>query len=168
MEENQKVIVGRFGAPFGIHGYIKVISHTDPLENILNYKPWLIEQNSIWQPLKILDYKVHGKFILIKIAEYDTPEAVRIFTNKEIAIEKNQLPELKNNEFYWSDLEGLKVINVKDEELGIVDHLINTGANDILVVTKNNKEQLIPYIKHVIIEVNLIKKQIIVDWELDY
>lgn len=164
----EKILIGKFGSSFGIHGYIKVISFTEPKENIINYQPWLLKDKSDWRQVNYTEYKFHGNVILVKLPEFDTPEAVKVFTNKEIFMDETQLPKLDKNEFYWRDLEGLKVLNLKNEEFGIVHHVMNTGANDILVVQKDKQEHLIPFIKNVIIEVDLQKKIIIVDWELDY
>ena len=71
---------------------------------------------------------------LLRIKDCDTPETAKTYTNQTIAVDRSQLSETEENEYYWSDLEGLRVINQAEVELGHVDHLINTGANDIFVV----------------------------------
>jgi 16S rRNA processing protein RimM len=161
------IIVGRFGSPYGIKGWIKVISFTDPTEKILDYSPWQINQEGKWQLINIVTGKLHGKNIIVSIADCTNPEQVRVYTNCEIAVERSQLPEPAEDEYYWVDLLGLTVINTQQEILGKVERLFETGANDVLVVTdaKTGKQRLIPYIKHVIIEVNLAAKRIIVNWE---
>ena len=107
----------------------------------------------------------HGKGIVVKFANYDTPEQSRLLTGKNIAITRSQLPPLKKGEYYWSDLKGLTVINQKGVELGKVTYIIATGSNDVLVV-KGDKEIAIPYLlDEVIKSIDLELGQILVDWE---
>lgn len=165
------VVVGKFGAPFGVRGWIKVISFTHPKENILKYLPWVVylpSAKSVQVKLSPQFSKIQNKNIIVKLPDCETPEIAKKFTNLEISILRDQLPETSKNEYYWHDLEDLRVINLVGEEIGIVEYVFATPANDILVVKKkhNNKiiETLIPYIKHVIIKVDLENKTITVDW----
>jgi 16S rRNA processing protein RimM len=161
------IIVGRFGSPYGIRGWVKVISYTDPIEKILDYSPWQINRKGKWQLVNIVTGKPHGKNIIVSIADCTNPEQVQAYTNCEIAVERDQLPEPAEDEYYWVDLLGLTVINAQQEILGKVERLLATGANDVLVVIdeETGKQRLIPYINHVIIEVNLAAKRLVVDWE---
>lgn len=160
-----KIIIGRFGSTYGIKGWIKIISFTDPKEKILQYKPWWIEKNHRWQQIYIEDSKWHGKDIIVKLHDINDCDQAKTYTNIDINIQHDQLPKLPKGEYYWSDLKGLTVIDKSDKKLGVVDHLMETGSNDVLVI-KNGKQHLIPYIDDVIIEVDLKKKIIKVDWEL--
>ena len=164
----QRIIVGRIGSAFGIHGWLKVNSFTDPPENILQYLPWQIQSRQSWINLDITDSKTQSHRILIKLADCNTPEQAKLYANVEIAIWREQLATLIDDEFYWSDLEGLTVVNKNGNVLGKVDHLISTGANDVLCV-KGTKEHLIPYLPDLyIIQVNMKERQIIVDWDEDF
>ena len=77
------------------------------------------------------------------------------------------MPALEKGEYYWNDLMGHKVINQQKEHLGVVQTFLETGANDVLVV-KGDKEYLIPFIPHVILNVDMAKKEIEVDWDKDF
>ncbi len=168
MKKNTKmVVVGRIGRIFGIKGWMKLHSFTEPMENILNYKQWYIFMGNSWEPITPEDIKIHGKGLLIKFLDLNTPEQAQIYTNADIGITSDQLPKLTTNDYYWSDLEGLKVINTAGEELGTVAYLFATGANDIMVV-KGSKERLLPYIKQVVLKVDLQQGTILVDWGLDF
>ncbi|KPJ67386.1 MAG: hypothetical protein AMJ43_03755 [Coxiella sp. DG_40] len=160
-----KIIIGRFGSTYGIKGWIKIISFTDPKVKILQYQPWWIKKNQQWQQIDIEDSKCHGKNIIVKLHDIDNCDQAKTYTNIDINIQHDQLPKLPKDEYYWSDLEGLTVLDKSGKKLGIVDHLIETGSNDVLVI-KNGKQHLIPYIDNVIIKVDLKKKIIKVDWEL--
>lgn len=164
---NDKIIVGRFGAAFGIKGWIKVLSYTDPITNLLDYSPWYIQANQNWQIVEIEDGRVHGDQLIVKLPGCDTRNMAETFTHLEIAITAETLPKLENNEFYWSDLIGLKVINLQNEDLGTVTELMATGSNDVLIV-QGDKERLIPYTKHAIIKVDLATHCITVDWDSSF
>ncbi len=161
------IVIGKIGATHGIHGWLKIHAYTEIKANILSYDPWYIsDPQAQWQPLSREDSKVSGDLILAKFPGLDTPEEARLLTGKEIAITRGQLPKLKNNEYYWSDLIGLTVINKTGEVYGKVIYLIETGSNDVLVVKNESKEQAIPFLMgSVILSVDLIRKEIHVDWE---
>jgi 16S rRNA processing protein RimM len=160
----KKIIVGRFGKPFGIKGWIKVNSFTDPPENILLYDPWLISLDENWKEIEVEDSKMQGQNIIAKLVNCNTPEEAKAYTHKDIAISRSQLPKLEQDEYYWTDLEDMSVLNTQGIELGKVVHFIATGANDVMVV-KGEKEHLVPYIDSVIISVDQEKRVIIVDWD---
>jgi 16S rRNA processing protein RimM len=164
---SEELIIGRFGSTFGISGWIKVISFTSVPQDILNYNPWLIKKDHIWQPIAITKKEIRGKHILVKLANFDSPEAVKVFTNQEIAVDKNQLLTLPPGEYYWADLIGLRVLTKDGVELGIVESLMETGSNDVLVV-KGERRRLIPYLSFVVLKVDLGIGQIIVDWNKDF
>lgn len=165
-KETDYVVVGKIGAPYGIKGWLKITSFTASTSDILNYKPWYLADKQTWQAIEITDGHTHGKGVVVKIAGFDAPETARFLTGKTIGIKRNQLPKLKKNEFYWSDLEGLTVIDQNGQDLGKVIYLMETGANDVLVV-KGEKEHAIPYLPgDVIMNVDLEKKEIHVNWEV--
>jgi 16S rRNA processing protein RimM len=157
--------VGRIGSTYGIRGWLKILSYAESGSHLLQYRPWYLTSDQVtWKPVLVEESRLHGNNIIVKLPGIYTPEAARLITGKMIAIEKSQLPPLKQNEYYWSDLKGLTVINKTGERLGTVIYLIETGSNDVLVV-KGTKEQAIPYLPEVILHISLEKKEILVDWE---
>ena len=81
---------------------------------------------------------------------------------------RKQLPAAQPGEYYWSDLQGLEVVTLQGESLGTVDHLLETGANDVLVVT-GERERLIPFVLgQVVDDVDLERGEIRVDWDRDF
>lgn len=161
------ILVGKIGATYGVIGWLKIQTYTEFGANILDYSPWyLSEPDGSLREATIEAGKAHGNSFIVKFPGIETPEAARLLTGKTISIKRSQLPDLKQDEFYWSDLEGLTVINQHGEILGKVVYLIETGANDVLVV-KGGKEHAIPYLPgSVVLKVDLEKKEIHVDWEL--
>jgi 16S rRNA processing protein RimM len=161
------IIIGTFGKTFGVWGWIKINSFTIPKRNIITFKPWLVQRNNSWQEVYIEASRAHSNTIIIKLPNCNSPEEAQNFTNAKIAIWQKQMLKLKTNEYYWIDLIGLKVINLQDVELGVVQDLMKTGANDVLIVVGSRK-RLIPYISNTILNVDLAKKIIQVDWEQDF
>lgn len=174
MDNKERLIIGRFMGPHGLKGWIKVFSHTDPLENIGTYKPLLVKTDKGWQPVLFEKFQKQGKGLVAKIKGCDDREATAAYAGLDIAIEKSQLPVLEQGDFYWSDLEGLKVETLAGELLGEVDHLFDTGANDVLVVKPvansiDSEQRLIPYIlDQVVMKVDLDAGVMQVDWDADF
>jgi len=166
--DNDLLVVGKVGKAYGIHGWVKLNSYTHPPENILDYQPWLIYEKKVWRKIEVEASKMQATGLLVKFAELSNPEAAKIFANCEIAVTRTQLPILESGEYYWRDLEGLTVVNTEGQTLGKVNHLLSTGANDVLVV-KGDREHLIPFLlDHFVIKVDLTNKQITVDWDPEF
>ncbi len=163
--ETEYVVVGKLGATHGILGWLKLYSFTEPAANILAYKPWYLEDATGWKLTLPEASRKHATGMTVKIAGFDNPEKARLLTNKKIAVLRSQLPQLKKGAYYWSDLEGLTVVNVDGTVLGKVIYLLETGSNDVLVV-KGDKEHAIPYLPEVVTNIDLANQVIQVDWEL--
>ncbi|RLT94506.1 ribosome maturation factor RimM [Ketobacter sp.] len=168
------VVVGKLLGPYGIKGWMKVYSHTEPMDNLANYNPLWLHREGNWQPINVERVQRHGKGLVAKIEGCDNRDQVPAFTGCELAIKREQLPDLQDEDFYWSDLEGLTVKTLSGDCLGKVSHLFETGANDVLVVqgdadSLDRQERLIPYIwEEVVQQVDLAKGEITVDWDKDF
>ena len=174
-EQNGKYVkVARVGAPYGIKGWVKLISFSDPKENILSYRHFLTPQSNTLVGLEIDQSRVQGKGFVGHIKDCDDRDHTRAYTGKDLYIEKALLPELKEDEYYWYQLQGLRVLTLNGDDLGIVDHLLEPGANDVLVVKADKysideEERLIPYLRgRVIDSIDLDLREIRVIWEKDY
>ncbi len=163
-----RVILGRISGFYGVRGWVKVFSYTKPIANILNYSSWQLCQHERWQTVSLCEGKIHGKGIIARLDSiHDRDEAARLL-GADIAVEREQLPSTYNGEYYWADLIGLTVVNHEGVTLGQVDHLLETGANDVLVV-KGERERLIPFLpEHVILDVDLVQHLLHVDWDADF
>jgi len=166
--------MGQISGLYGIHGWVKIFSHTSPRENILNYSLWLIGKDNAeggtrkWKSVQISHGRKAGKTLICHIEGYDDPETARKLIGTDIAVNRDQLAETEQGEYYWSDLQGLKVKTLTGLHLGTVDHLFETGANDVLVV-KGERKRLIPYITgQTVIKVDLANGVMQVDWDPDF
>ena len=161
--------IGEIKAVYGIKGWVKIFSYTRPIEQIFVYPKWFIGTAGNWQQIELEDSRQRSNSGLIaKFKNIDDRTLAQSFAGKNIAIEKTELTELESGEYYWSQLIGLQVINLKSETLGEVIEMIETGANDVLVVKNEQGQQLIPYDKSIVQEVRIDSQQILVDWEIDY
>lgn len=166
-KQNPYITIGKIGSTYGVQGWLKIHTYTEYGASILDYSPWHIAKpNKPWQSIKIEDGKEHNGGVIAKLHGIDSPEAARLLTGSLIAIQRNQLPELEEDEYYWSDLVGLTVIDQDNNTLGTVSYLLETGSNDVLVV-KGEKEQAIPYLPgDTVTSIDLEAKTIHVKWEL--
>ncbi len=171
-EPSKHVVVGKFGAVYGIKGWLKVHSYTDETESIFDYQPLLIKQKGRLQEVQVTDWRRHNKGLVAKLEGFDLREDAQSLVGIEILVNDELLPELDSDEFYWRDLMGCKVTTSKGYDLGTVDDIMETGSNDVLVVkSKPNdafgkKERLIPYLEEqVIVHVDITNKLIEVDWD---
>jgi len=172
---NDMIVLGHISGLFGIKGWVKVYSHTEPRDNILRYSPWYLLEEGEWVAHKLAEGKQHGKGVIVRLEHCSDRDSAAILVGKEIAITRQQLPSLGKDEYYWSDLQGLQVINQQGVDLGKVSHLIETGSNDVLVVEAEAgpgmeaRERLIPYIREQVIKsVDLDKGVISVEWDPDF
>ena len=191
-ESSGLIVLGQISGVYGVRGWVKIHSYTAPRENILSYAPWQIRlpgraevaktQEQLfgrsserpgepWRSVTMLDGRTQGKGIVAHLEGWDTPEAALSLVGAEIAMPRAQLPAPAKGEYYWSDLIGLQVQGVDNAPLGTVEALMETGANDVLVVQQSGisgKKHLIPYIDGVIVSVDLDAKVLRVDWDIDY
>ncbi len=167
-----KVLLGKVGAVYGIKGWLKIHSFTEQPEAIFDYSPWSIKLGEKEQSIEITDWRKHNNGLIAKFAKLDDRDDAQRVVGSEIFVDESLLPELPEGEFYWRDLIGMSVVTDKGYDLGQVSDVMETGANDVLVVKANRndgfgkKERLIPYIyDQVIVSVSNENKQICVDWD---
>ena len=161
------MILGRISGLFGVKGWVKVYSYTEPREAVLDYDRWLLSGKNGWQEATVAEGQRHGKTVIVRITGYDDRDQAVGLIGTEIGVPRDELPEADSDHYYWSDLEGLSVVHRDGTELGKVDHLLETGANDVMVV-KGETERLVPFVMDkVVLGVDLAKGEIRVDWEWD-
>ena len=159
--------MGRITGPFGIKGWVKLDPLTAAPENLLAYPVWWIGNEASWQDYRIERAKVQSGSLVVKLAGCDDRDAAALYRGRQVAVPREAFPETGPNEFYWSDLVGLKVVNAEGTNLGAVSQVLETGANDVLVV-EGDRERLIPFIEQVVKQVDVSSRVIHVDWNSDY
>jgi 16S rRNA processing protein RimM len=173
-DSENELVVGAINGVYGIKGWVKVFSYTSPLEQILTYQPWILRNGAKHKVLKFAEGKLHGKGVIVLPEAFKTRSEAESLIGYEIRIDKALLPDLPEGEFYWRELQGMTVINEADEILGEVKEIIETGANDVLVVQGNKasideSERLVPLVMDkVVLQVDTESREIRVNWASDY
>jgi len=166
--DEEYVVIGRIGAPYGVKGWVHVQSFSDPVSGLLDYSTWYLRSGNGWRAVKIDAARPHGKMLVACLEGCSDRNAAELFVNAEVAVLRNELPSLDKGEYYWLELIGLEVFTLSGQSLGQIDHLFETGANDVIVV-KGDRERMVPYVPgEVIHSVDLDKRQMIVDWDPEF
>ncbi|SFD69101.1 16S rRNA processing protein RimM [Thiohalospira halophila DSM 15071] len=165
------VPMGRIGAPHGVRGWVRIQSETRPEENILAYTPWYLRaghQGAEARPVTIAESRIGGKGPLARLDGVADREGAAALTHSVILVPRSALPEPPDGEWYWADLEGLAVVTTADEELGRVQTMMETGANDVMVVA-GERERLIPFVQgEVVRSVEPEAGRVVVDWDPEF
>ncbi len=162
---DRPVILGKVIGHFGVQGWVKIFSYTKPKQAILEYKEMSLKEKNQWKSIKIEESKIHGKNVLIKIKNIENREKAEQILGKYLGVSRGDLPNLTDGHYYWTDLEGMEVEDLKGNKIGIVSYILETGANDVMVI-ENDDEILIPFLMdRVVKEVNFKLNKIIVDWD---
>lgn len=165
---DELVSVGKVSGIFGVRGWIKVYSYTEVRENILTYSPWTLRKGKESKEVKVVDGRRHGKTIVACLQDLDDRDDAAALNGWEILIHPEQLPKARKGEYYWADLIGLRVKTVDGVDLGIVKQMLETGANDVVVVS-GERERLIPFLQgQTIIDIDLLASEMLVDWDAEF
>jgi len=185
------VLLGKLVGVWGVKGWLKVFSYTRPRQDIGQYKQWLLvtpapaplrkkkSQSATAESKKVVakvatvkKCKVQGQNIVATLADVQYRDQAEAIVGLEVYIEKSQLKPLPEGEFYWSDMLNCQVVNEQGEDFGTVDSMLETGANDVLVVHAEENgakvERLIPYSPEIVLSLDINEKKIVVDWEADF
>lgn len=170
---DELIVLGKIFSVHGVRGEVKVYSFTDPLDNVLDYPRWTLTRDGEVKQVEVASGRVQGKFLVVKLKGLDDRDVARTYAGFEIRVPESELPELEEDEFYWHQLEGLFVINQDGQLLGKVDHLLETGANDVMVVkpctgSLDDRERLLPYTEQCVQAIDLDAGEMRVDWDADF
>ena len=166
------VVVGKITTVYGVKGWVKVHSYTEPMENLLAYPRCYLQRDKRWEPLVFAAVKRHGSGLIAQIESVNDRDQARAYCQCAIAIPAAALPETEDDEFYWHQLQGLQVFTDRPDNgqllLGKVHHMMETGANDVMVV-QGERERLIPYVMdEVVKKIDLDNRQITVAWDSEF
>jgi len=163
------VIMGRVAAAFGIRGWVKIQPFSEFVDSLLDYKTWYVgHENGPWRKVDVVQAETHDKTLAVQFPDCPDRNAAEKLKGLLIAVPRSSLPEQVEGEYYWADLIGMSVVNQAGETLGTVVELLDTGANDVLIVRGNGPDVLIPFLNSVIGPVDLAAKTIQVNWSADF
>lgn len=167
-EQDYSISVGKVSGVFGVKGWVKVFSFTDDKENILGFSPWLLKKGADSRLVKVVDGMLQGKAVVARLDGINDRDQAASLMGWDIFISPEQLPKVAEGEYYWSDLIGLNVETTQGVALGVVDSLLETGANDVVIV-HGERERVIPFLQgQTIIKINLEAGIMVVDWDPEF
>ena len=146
--------MGRIVAPYGVKGWVRIEPYSAEPDSLSAYHSWWVGRNGAWRELKVAQCVLqHGTSLVARL---------------EGCVEREALPQSANNEYYWADLVGLKVVNLQDQALGVVAGLFENGAHALMRVVDGETERLLPFVEQVVRQVEMAEGRIRVEWELDW
>ena len=169
-----EIRLGSINGTHGLKGWVKVFSYTDPLEAILDYSPWILRKDGADREITIKDGQASGKRLIAQLEGVDTRDKAEDMIGYEVHVNLDTMPNLEEGELYWFQLEGLSVENSSGETLGKIAQMLETGANDVMVVEPaddsiDKEQRLIPYLEgDVVKQVDQETGVVTVDWDSDY
>ena len=167
MDGQRRIVLGRIAGPHGTRGWVKVDSSTRPPGNILRYAPWQVDRDGCWSRVGVAEGCMQGRGVIARLEGCRDRDAAGGYRGCEIAVERSRLPELEEGEFYWADLVGLQVVTTGGDDLGRIERMMETGANDVMVV-RGGVERLIPFLSGTVVRsVDPDGRAIVVDWHPD-
>jgi 16S rRNA processing protein RimM len=165
VSEKIPITIGKISGIYGVSGWLRVISYTRPRQNIFLYTAWLVGKGSEWVSRELVEGRQQGKGLVARIEGLDDRDNARMLIGREIAVYRSQMPDLPEGEYYWCDLMQMEVVNLQGDIIGKVSEVLETGANDVLVVTGEHRH-LIPLIfDHYVIRIEQDTGRIVVDWD---
>jgi len=168
MADSRQLLIGEVVGVHGLRGEVKLRSHTDPIDALLRYQPWMLRLRGNERLVSGAKGQLHGKGLIAHLPGVDTREAAEALRGAELWVERSVLPKAKPGEYYWTDLEGLDVFTVDGQPLGHIDHMLATGANDVMVV-RGDRERLVPFVQpDVVRSVDLEARRVEVDWDPEF
>jgi 16S rRNA processing protein RimM len=162
-ESSALIQLGFVGAPFGVRGWIKLRSHTDPPERLLDHRTLLIGRGSVWQNYRIEASGRSGGALTVKLAGVEDRDQAQALRGAEVCVPRSELPQRDDKDFYRADLIGCDVVNLEGLDLGIVQHFIETPAQ-VLMVVRGTQEFWIPAVPQHLRRVDLQQRRVVVDW----
>jgi 16S rRNA processing protein RimM len=161
--------MGRIVAPYGLKGWVRIEPYSTDPDGLSAYPNVWVGKDGDWRELKLAQSVVqHGDSLVARFEGCIERDAALALKGSELAVEREALPQNAQDEFYWVDLVGLKVVNLLHEELGTVAELFDNGAHPVMRVVDGETERLLPFIEQVVRKVELAEGRIHVEWELDW
>lgn len=160
--------MGKIIGAFGVLGWVKIKSSSTNPDSLGGYGDLLLSINNSWTSYKIEKFFTKSDILHVKLAQINTRDQAIGLRGVTVGVLRSKFPELAQDEYYWTDLIGLSVCNLSQQLLGTVENLLETGANSVLVIKNEDQQYLVPFVGNYIINVDMEKGQIIVDWGLDY
>ena len=164
-ESSALIQLGVVGAPFGVRGWIKLRSHTDPPERLLDHRSLRIGRGSVWRDYRVEARGRSGGALTVKLAGVEDRDQAQALRGAEVCVPRSELPPRDDKDFYRADLIGCEVVNLEGLGLGVVEHFIESPAQ-VLMVVRGAQEFWIPAVPQHLRRVDLPERRVVVDWSV--
>ena len=165
-DERKTVLIGHVSGAHGVKGWVRIHSLTEPREAIFDYQPWQLGESL--EAVRVLEGKKTGKHLVALLENVNDRDQAESLNKRPIRVYRDQFPDLPEQEYYWTDLEGMQVVLEDGTGLGRIERMLATGANDVMVV-RGEKERLIPFVIGPYVKaVNLEDGIVTVDWDPEF
>lgn len=161
------VVMGRIAVPYGVKGWMKIQTFSELLDTLADYAEWYIKRGKDWQVYTVAEARVQSRFLVAALVGITDRDQALALKGCEVAVKRDSLPEAPEGEYYWSDLVGLNVVNLRGDAFGVIEQILEAGAHDVLEV-RGERKHLIPFVGQIVRHVDLAAGTVQVDWELDY
>jgi 16S rRNA processing protein RimM len=162
-ESSTLIQLGFVGAPFGVRGWVKLRSHTDPPERLLDHRTLMLGQGSVWQNYRIEASGRSGGALTVKLSGIEDRNQAQALRGAQVCVQRSELPPRDDRDFYRADLVGCEVVNLDGVALGMVSHFMETPAQ-VLMVVRGAREIWIPAVPQYLRRVDLQARRVVVDW----
>jgi 16S rRNA processing protein RimM len=162
------IVLGRLGGAYGVKGWIKVESYTDPPVGLLDYPVWNVaNRDGGWEQVRVREGRMHGtgRTLVVSVEGVADPEGARRYANREVAMPRSAMPATEPGEYYWEDLLGCRAANLDGVELGEVAHFLEFPANPVMVIRDGARERWVPLVPLHLKRVDLDARRVVVDWD---
>lgn len=172
--------VGHVSGAYGVLGAIRVTPYSDDADSLLTVKTWWLDKPTL-RPVQVRTVRMHSGDVVATLADVKDRDAAEALKGAAVSVPRSEFPALPENEYYWSDLIGMSVVNLQGEALGTVSDMMHNGAQSILriepvagqapsagLATEKAQERLVPFVDQFVKTVDLAARKITLDWGLDY
>jgi 16S rRNA processing protein RimM len=162
-ESSALIELGVVGAPFGVRGWVKLRSHTDPPERILDHRDLQLGLGGAWRTFRIESSGRSAGQLTVKLNGIDDRDQAQALRGAPVCVPRSELPQREDRDFYRADLIGCEVVNLAGVRLGVVQHFVETPAHALMVV-RGAQEYWVPAVPQHLRRVDLQARQVVVDW----
>ncbi len=163
-ESSSLIELGVVGAPFGVRGWVKLRSFTDPPDRLLQHRRVQLGLGGTWTAYRIEASGRSGGQLTAKLSGVDDRTRAQALRGAKVGVPRSELPQRDDKDFYRTDLIGCEVLNLAGLHLGKVQHFVETPLQ-VLMVVRGEREYWVPAVPQHLRRVDLAARQVVVDWD---
>ncbi len=163
-ESSALIELGVVGAPFGVRGWVKLRSFTDPPDRLLQHRSVQLGRSGSWTAYTIEASGRSGGQLTAKLSSVNDRDQAQALRGAQVCVPRSELPPRDDRDFYRADLIGCEVVNLAGVRLGVVQHFVETPAQALMVV-RGEREYWVPAVPRHLRRVDLLARRLIVDWD---